>query len=258
MIKRGATNTYTATDITTLDKALGDQMRKALDPNFSSKIRHPLRTLEQFSEATEFYNRAIAFCGSLKAGHSLDLAGEIVRKTQFDYSDLSDFERGVKNVLPFYTWLRDNLEFQIEKFLDDPRLYMALMRRLPEFTKELSGMSDEDYDNMPDWVKETFPMTVGYDKTTGRYKLYDTMLPYQDLASIGGFDTTMDTLVGLVHPMLKTPLELWLNKNLYTGAAIESYEGETAEQAIQGNANPILNALAKISPSTLRDNPRSY
>ena len=255
MIKRGATNTYTATDITTLDKALGDQMRKALDPNFSSKIRHPLRTLEQFSEATEFYNRAIAFCGSLKAGHSLDLAGEIVRKTQFDYTDLSDFERGVKNVLPFYTWLRDNLEFQIEKFLDDPRLYMALMRRLPEFTKELSGMSDEDYDNMPDWVKETFPMTVGYDKTTGRYKLYDTMLPYQDLASIGGFDTTMDTLVGLVHPMLKTPLELWLNKNLYTGAAIQSYEGETAEQAIQGNANPILNALGKIAPNTLRDNP---
>lgn len=258
MIKRGATNTYTATDITTLDKALGDQMRKALDPNFSSKIRHPLRTLEQFSEATEFYNRAIAFCGSLKAGHSLDLAGEIVRKTQFDYSDLTEFERGVKNVLPFYTWLRDNLEFQIEKFLDDPRLYMALMRRLPEFTKELSGMSDEDYENMPDWVKETFPLTVGYDSSTERYRLYDTMLPYQDLASIGGFETTMDTVVGLVHPMLKTPLELWLNKNLYTGAAIESYEGETAEQAIQGNANPILNALAKISPSTLRDNPRSY
>ena len=258
MIKRGATNTYTATDITTLDKALGDQMRKALDPNFSSKIRHPLRTLEQFSEAVEFYNRAIAFCGSLKAGHSLDLAGDIVRKTQFDYSDLTEFERGVKNVLPFYTWLRDNLEFQIEKFLDDPRLYMALMRRLPEFTKELSGMSDEDYENMPDWVKETFPLTVGYDSSTGRYRLYDTMLPYQDLANIGGFETTMDTVVGLVHPMLKTPLELWLNKNLYTGAAIESYEGETAEQAIQGNANPILNALAKISPSTLRDNPRSY
>lgn len=255
MIKRGATNTFTATDITTLDQALGDQIRKALDPSFSNKIKHPLRTLEQFSEATENYNRSLAFIASVKSGHGLDTAGEIVRKTQFDYTDLTEFEKGVKKVFPFYTWLRDNLEFQIEKFLDNPALYMALMRRLPEFTKELSGMSDEEYDNMPDWVKESFPLTVGYDKATGRYRLFDTTLPYQDLANIGGFETTMDTVVGLLHPAIKTPLELWLNKNLYTGAALQSYEGETAEKAIQGSANPILNALGKISPNTLRNNP---
>ena len=255
MIKRGATNTFTSTDISSLDKALGEQMRKAIDPSFASKVKHPLRTMEQFSESTENYNRCLAFMASLKSGHGLDTAGEIVRNTQFDYADLSDMEKQIKKFLPFYTWLRNNTKFMLEKFLDDPRWFIAVMRRLPEFTRQVSGMSDEDYENTPDWIKETYPLTLGYNAETQRYTLFDPSLPYQDLNKIGGPSTMMDTVMELLHPVIKTPLELWLNKNLYTGAALESYTGETAEKAIQGTANPVLNAIAKISPNTLRNMP---
>lgn len=255
MILTGATNGMVVTDVSSIGEMLADQMKRATDPSYSNALRHPLKTMERINTGVEDYNRSLLYLAALKNGETFEYAGDLVKQLQFDYSDLTDFEKSIKNIMPFYTWLRKNIPLQIERFLDDPRMYMMLMRRVPEFAKEASGMSDEDWDNMPDWVKNTFPITLGYDGKTGRYRLFDTTLPYQDLASVNSLETFTGEVVSLLHPLIKTPIELFLNKNLYTGAALESYEGETAEMAIQGNANPVLNAIARVAPSALRNMP---
>lgn len=257
-IANGASNGLVVTDVNSIGEMLANQLKKATDPSYSSRIKHPLRTMTELNAGVEDYNRNLLFLAALKNGETPEFAGEMVRKLQFDYSDLSEFEKKIKLVMPFYTWIRNNIPLQIERFLDDPRMYNILMKRVPDFAKEASGMSDEEWDNIPDWVKDTFPIALGKDKETGRYRLFDTTLPYQDLAKVGDVQGMFGEAVSLLHPLIKTPMELFLNKNMYTGAALESYEGETAEQAIQGTANPVLNAIAKVAPNALRSMPRCY
>lgn len=255
MVLNGASNGIVVTDLNQMGEILANQLKRVTNKEASSIIRHPLKGMENLAMGVEDYNRSLAFLADLKRGDTIAGAADIVKKTQFDYGDLSEFESKIKKVFPFYTWLRKNLQFQIEKFLDNPGMYSILLKRVPEAAKDASGMSDEEWDNMPDWIKDSFPITLGKDETTGRYRLFDTTLPYQDLATISDVQGVAEQAVSLLHPLIKTPMELFLNKNLYTGAALESYEGETAEQAIQGTANPILNAIGKVAPELLRSMP---
>lgn len=256
MILNGASNGLVVTDVSSIGEMLANQLKKVTDPSSQSVLRHPLKTMEKLNAGVEDYNRALLYMAALKNGETLEYAGDLVKKLQFDYSDLSEFEKKIKTVMPFYTWMRDNIPLQVERFMDDPRLFNILMKRVPDASKEASGMTDEEWNNIPDWVKDTFPIALGKDPETGRYRLFDTTLPYQDLAKIGDVQDMFGEAVSLLHPLIKTPIELFLNKNLYTGAALESYEGETAENAIKGTANPVLNAIAKVAPNALRSMPR--
>lgn len=258
MVKTGATNGLVVTDVSTIGNMLADQLKKATDPSYVSPIKHPLKSLEKLNAGVEDYNRSLLYLAALKNGESFEYAGDLVKQLQFDYADLSEFEKKIKTIMPFYTWMRNNIPLQIERFMDDPRLYMILMKRVPDAGKEASDMTDEEWNNMPDWIKDTFPIALGKDQETGRYRLFDTTLPYQDLAKLGDTQGMFGEVVSLLHPLIKTPIELFLNKNLYTNAALESYEGETAEKAIQGTANPVLNAIAKVAPNALRNMPRCY
>lgn len=257
MVRNGAINGFVNTDVQSIQEMIARNI-KGLSEKGLGKAKvaaHPLQAIQRFNAGVEDYNRALLFLASLKNGDTVEFAGEMVKKLQFDYQDLTEVEKAVKRWFPFYTWLRNNLPLQLEKFLDNPRLYNMLMRRVPEFTRESMGMSEEEYDNMPDWIKEAMPMVVGYDDQTGRYRLFDTALPYQDLAKLGGVKDIADEMVSMLHPLAKVPAELYLNKNLYTGSALESYTGETAEKAIQGEANPVLNSLGKVAPGLLRSMP---
>ena len=258
MVLNGATNGLVVTDVSSIGEMLARQLKKTTDPMSENMFRHPLKTLEKINAGVEDYNRSLLYLAAVKNGETLEYAGDLVKKLQFDYSDLSEFEKKIKTIMPFYTWMRDNIPLQVERFMDDPRLYMILMKRVPDAGKEASGMTDEEWDNIPDWVKDTFPVALGKDPETGRYRLFDTTLPYQDLSKIGDVQDMFGEAVSLLHPLVKIPAELFLNKNLYTGAALESYEGETAEQAIQGTANPVLNAIAKVAPNALRQAPRYH
>lgn len=259
MIKTGATNGFVNADLSSINEMIVRNI-KGLSEDTGSKIakvaRHPLQSIQKMNSGIEDYNRALLYMAAVKNGETFEYAGDLVKKLQFDYADLTEFEKKIKNVLPFYTWLRNNLPLQIERFLDDPAFYTMIMRRVPEFSKEMSGMSDEDYDNLPEWIKDVFPMVLGKDETTERYRLFDTTLPYQDLAMLNSTPKEyFGEFVSMLHPLIKTPAELFLNRNLYTNAALESYEGEVAEQAIKGQANPILNAIGMVAPDALRSMP---
>lgn len=257
MVRNGAINGFINTDVQSIQEMIARNVKGLTEQGLgTAKLAvHPLQSIQKFNSGVEDYNRALLYLACLKNGDTPAFAGEMVKKLQFDYQDLTEVEKSIKRWFPFYTWLRNNLPLQLEKFLDNPRLYNMLMRRVPEFTRESSGMSEEDYNNMPDWVKEAMPMTIGYDEKEGRYILFDTSLPYQDLSKLGGVKDLADEMVSMLHPLAKVPAEMYLNKNLYTGAALESYTGETAEKAIQGEANPVLNSLGRVAPGLLRSMP---
>jgi len=83
---------------------------------------------------------------------TLDWAGREAKKWFLDYTDLTEFEqKWMKNVVPFYTWMRKNLANQINGVALYPDLYSVLPK-----IENLVELEDPDYDPalIPDWMRE--------------------------------------------------------------------------------------------------------
>jgi len=68
-----------------------------------------------------------------------DYASEIVKRFQFDYADITDFERYiVKSIFPFYTYYRKNFVVQAQELLKQPRV-LATAAKVENFLAEEAG-----------------------------------------------------------------------------------------------------------------------
>lgn len=108
----------------------------------------------------------------------LDYAAREAKKWFIDYEDLTDFEqKTLKNVIPFYTWLRRNLSNQINGVFLYPELYSIMPK-----VEELMTLEDPDFDPslMPEWLKESgaFPIGRGED---GDYRFFRPDYAHMDL-----------------------------------------------------------------------------
>jgi hypothetical protein len=103
----------------------------AFDNPWISKIMGPA------TEYAEDYLRLAAFIKGVRevglepaeTGIRGYAASWWVKGTQFDYSDLSQFERQVmKYILPFYTWTRYNIPLQVRAIVHDPAKVSQVLR----------------------------------------------------------------------------------------------------------------------------------
>jgi hypothetical protein len=87
-------------------------------------------------------------------------ASLLVKASQFDYSDLSDFEaRFLKMVLPFYTWTRNNVPLQFRAALMEP----GKVKRALAINEELADLFGEEEDPespLPAYIRQRFGWTV--------------------------------------------------------------------------------------------------
>jgi len=106
----------------------------------------------------DYADNATADLSKLKPGDlvevekpALDFAGMEAKKYFLDYEDLTDFERDtLKNVIPFYTFLRKNLGAQLSALALYPEMY-SLIPKIENFIE----YEDPDYDRslIPDWMR---------------------------------------------------------------------------------------------------------
>lgn len=122
------------------------------------------RAFNTLADASEGSERFLRFGTFLKGVEQWGLedggvaASMVVRQTQFDYSDLSEFEvKFLKNLLPFYTWSRNNIPLAARSVLSDPGKIQRVLHA-NDALREQYGAKYEDGDNaiMPRWVRESF------------------------------------------------------------------------------------------------------
>jgi hypothetical protein len=116
-----------------------------------------MRHVTRVNEGTEDYLRFAAFLRGVDSYGLEDgglAAGSWVKGTQFDYADLSDFERRVmKNIMPFYTWTRYNVPLQVRSIWMEPGKVARLLRFHEEVVKAWTGESKEDNESLPEWLR---------------------------------------------------------------------------------------------------------
>lgn len=151
-------------------------------------------------------------------------AGMAVGKMLFDPTDLTAFEQGtMKNIIPFYSYAKKNLAFQISNMGDNLQKYNKLMKTY----NSLKDSYGDDYANMDEYFRNNMYIPVpGIDKD-GNYTFIRTQLPIADL--IDFTNDPINSLVSKGNPFIKTLYENATNTNTFTGKDIESFPGEKSK-----------------------------
>ena len=132
-------------------------------------------------------------------------AAHQVRKAHFDYEDLTETERRLfKSYIPFYTWTRKNVPYQLEQILSRPGR-VATFNKVAQESEYASGVqSGEVIGNALDNMPLAFKFGSGYvNPQIGLADLFRVEDPKQ--------------LASMLTPGIQLPLELALGQNFFTG-----------------------------------------
>ena len=154
----------------------------------------------------------------------VDNAGDAVRKVLFD-SDVTEFEqKAMKRIIPFYTFTKKNLAFQIENLSKNPSQYVKLKKG---YNTLLDAATDDNSENVSDWIKNNLYIPIPGVGKDGSYKILRGSLPFGNL--IDTIEDPVGNFTNTLTPIVRMPVEMATNKNTFTGNDIESFPGELSK-----------------------------
>lgn len=197
----------------------------------------------------------IALYKSLReAGHSKELALEKIGQHLFDYSDITDFERSVmRRAFPYYTWSRKNIPLVLTTLVENPEriknLYVA--------TQEYSNYAEQEYGQgmdtayLPEYLKNGVPVFVSKDGVNENWFNLMGFIPSVDIVNFISLEDTMQFMKNSVG-VIKTPLEMVLNRSFFTNEPIKEYKGQKDEFLFMNLDPYLIHALKTFSvPNTI-------
>lgn len=162
-------------------------------------------------------------------------AGQAVSKVLFDPSDLTAFEQNtMKNVIPFYTFTKKNLAYQISNMGDNLQNYNKLMKSYNSILKSFDGNEE----NIASYLKENMYIPIPSIGEDGKYKFIRAQLPFGDLTDLAS--DPLKSIVNRGNPFVKALYENVGNVNTLTGREIESFPGQKGNIGVLDNI-PVLN-----------------
>ena len=186
-------------------------------PYINNKMNNYMDTMARLATFIEG-SRNTKFLDKLGVGS----AGEAVRKVLFDPKDLTDFERTVmKRAMPFYTFTKKNLAFQLDNLSKNASQYSRLIRG---YKGLLDAATDDNSENVSDWLKDNLYIPIPGIGKDGSYKVLRGAMPFGNL--IDTIEHPISNTVNLTAPLFKMPVELVTGKNSFTGNDIEKFKGQ--------------------------------
>ena len=189
------------------------------------------RTLENNARLA-LYLDTLAKTGSRKAARAN------VKKSLFDYGDLSPFEQDVmKRFIPFYTWSRKNIPAQIEALIKNPQRAAKIHHLIDNIQY---GIDTPSLDEVNEFIRGRDPVFVDKFFEGGGGDVHNVItlmnwLPLMDVdrlldwkpmreGKIGRAGTPFPTLLAeMTNPYLKSIIEWGLNYDIYRRRDIQDY-----------------------------------
>src|SRR6185295_4253927 len=179
-----------------------------------------IRGGSKVATALEDNAKIALFLDQLMKGADPVAASMHAKKYLFDYADLTRYERGIfKRLIPFYTWTRKSIPLGIETILTKPGYASALGKIREAGEKNVEDPLKNEY--VASWIKEGLGVPVRTVNGKTEFFLLKGWVPMADLAK---FDA--EEVFGMLHPAIKTPIELAINRSVYSGQPIERFPGQ--------------------------------
>lgn len=200
-------------------------------------------------------------------GRSLDSAIDLINKAHFDYSDLSNFDRIMRDsMFPFWTFMSRNLPLQMEMLVKRPQAFNNLVAWQEQtYERNDSGGPNPGYRldslhfsipaelwmvngdlNVPP-LFDTFAPGLAFDDLLGRANDLGNVVDSGGFLNIGAPDprAVFTTILGETSPWTKVWFELATERDVFT------------RRELRGLEAPITNSLGFDIPGvdTGRDGP---
>lgn len=194
----------------------------------------------------ETWTRLAHYIDGLKKGLDRRSAGIEVRKYHVDYKDLTNFERNfMRNLMPFYTYMRKNVPIQINLLLERQNKVNILGQLVDSSYEALQRDNNDQPLIVPDHLKEGLAIPISVDDE-GNVQYLNWGIPIADL---GRFkyninELLMENIFAMWSPLLKAPLEATANRSMLFDRPLERYEGEGIPLLRNVEGSPRVSRLA--------------
>ncbi len=146
---------------------------------------------------------------------------DVVRRALFDPKAISPLERKyIKRMIPFYTFAKKNLAFQMKNILDNPVRYNQLQKGISSFWS-IEGI---DWNDIEDYKRENMWIPMPGLTKGGKYTAIKLNLPVGDLGEF--LDTPLRKVVSILGPAVRVPFELATGTQIFTQRPIQDFEGQ--------------------------------
>jgi hypothetical protein len=133
---------------------------------------------------------------------SVKLAAGQVRKYLFNYAENTNADKHMRAIVPFWNWVKRNVPLQLNQIIENPKYYKS--------TEAFKALFNQNQDGA-DWQKQSGIKIPGEDK------YIRLPFPTSDLDMIAH---PVSSLLSSTQPLIKAPIELATNRNLFTGNPI--------------------------------------
>jgi hypothetical protein len=148
-------------------------------------------------------------------------AEDLVRRALFDPKAISPTERQViKRLIPFYTWAKKNLAWQMKNFFDNPERYNRLQRAI-DGSWNLAGI---EWSDIEEYKRESFWIPAPFLSDGNNYTAIRANLPVRSLTEF--FDNPLRTVIGVSSPLVRVPFELATGTQIFTQRPIQDFPGQ--------------------------------
>ena len=226
----------------------------------------PRETLNPLLQTHELAGRSVedglrlgTYIGQIRQGASADRAARQVFKTQVNYAPeaYTSFERQLKKYVPFYSYSRGIAPLVAENLLQRPGGVQG------QIIRGMSNLSRPGEDRfVPEHLRSSaalaLPGEYGEDGNLQRY-LTNIDVPFEGLVNLvspgvgntaveqlsDGAQKTAMNLMGMVNPIIKAPLEMLFNRQLYSGREMSDLYS-MLEQDIGPLGRPLEQLLVNL------------
>lgn len=158
-----------------------------------------------------------------KYRHSV--ARQKVMDALFDYTNLTSFEKDyVKRLFPFYTFMKNNIIFQLKSTLDSPQRLRRVVKSIDLANQEISGITE---DQLPDYARDNLWLAIPFEVTQDDEEAISFLklnLPPTDFAEF--VEQPFQRGVASLAAPFKLPIEYGFMRDSFTGREFEQYPGE--------------------------------
>lgn len=170
---------------------------------------------------------------TIKGGADEMAALQRITRIHFDYSQVSQFDRKMKRMIPFWTWMSRNLPLQLQQMWLKPRAYAHY-----EALKNNFDITDPD-----DVVPSFWEDQGAFQFADGWFAMPD--LPHTRLGDQAGMVEDPLKFLANFNPVLRVPGEMVANRKAFTGN--EFYEDESKLLYALTNMVPAAAQVDRLS-----------
>lgn len=177
--------------------------------------------------------RLATYKAGIDRGLSPEKAMARASRNHFDYGDLTPLERKLlRRALPFYTFSARNIPLQIRTLLHQPGKFAQYQKLREELARAFGIDLDRAQEQSSEYDQRSAPVYVRIGGKVYPISLGPSGLPLTDLNEMPtsldpgkAYSEWKDRAMSLLHPAIKTPVELGYNLSFFFRGPIEREEG---------------------------------